>query len=146
MEWPTIITVDDDGFIRELVSHTLNQLFPEVICVDNSASVLDYARKIHPELVIMDACLANADSGFQLIGEIKRVSAATKVFLLTGYSDLNSLRRALRCGIDGYVVKRFAGKELLTAVRYVLRNQFYMSPCLYGHSDAVAAPARTLLN
>lgn len=132
---PTIILIDDDYFIRDVACQLLAVNFPDVSATDSPETVLDWAEKLKPELIITDACLPGS-GGFQLLQRIRKVSVNTRVLLLTGYCDLVCLREGIRLGFNGYVMKQLAGTELSPAVRCVLRGQLYVSPFLYRHPSS----------
>ena len=64
--------------------------------------------------------------GLAALPQLRRVAPDTRILILTMYEDEAYLRQALRTGASGYVVKRAADTELLSAIRAVARNEIYI--------------------
>ncbi|MDP9367048.1 MAG: ANTAR domain-containing protein [Chloroflexota bacterium] len=77
-------------------------------------SVLDLARKLQPDLVIMDIKMPDVD-GISAAEELTREKIAP-VVLLTAYSDQGLVDRAKEAGVVGYVVKPFRETELMPVI------------------------------
>ena len=71
------------------------------------------------DLVITDQTMPKM-SGATLAAKLKAIRADIPVMLCTGYSETVSAEKAKRLGIDGYVTKPLARKELAAAIRKVL--------------------------
>ncbi|MDP9358374.1 MAG: response regulator [Chloroflexota bacterium] len=77
-------------------------------------SALDLARKLQPDLVIMDIKMPDVD-GISAAEELTREKIAP-VVLLTAYSDQGLVDRAKEAGVVGYVVKPFRETELMPVI------------------------------
>lgn len=88
---PTIVVVEDNHFFQDATCRLLAFDYPDVIATDRPATALKWVQNANPELVVTDVCFPQGN-GFQLLREIREVSAVTKVLLLTGYRDLLYLR------------------------------------------------------
>ena len=77
---------------------------------------LDAVRQWHPDVVLMDIGLPDL-SGIDATREIKKMNPNTAVVALTIHEDEEYFFRMLEAGASGYVPKRAAPEELLTAIR-----------------------------
>jgi len=80
--------------------------------------VVQRARELQPDVVLMDLTMPGPPSG-EVIGQVLRAAPATRVLILTMHDDPAYLASALAAGAAGYVVKKVADSELLTAIRAV---------------------------
>jgi two-component system response regulator NreC len=76
------------------------------------------ARELRPDVVLMDLSMPGPPSG-DVIREVLRVCPGTRVLILTMHDDAAYLRSALAAGAAGYLVKKAADTELLSAIRAV---------------------------
>jgi DNA-binding NarL/FixJ family response regulator len=66
--------------------------------------------------------------GLEVTPEIKKLSPMTKVLVLTQYDNKEYVYRFLRAGAAGYVLKKAAGTELVSAIRAVQRGERFLDP------------------
>lgn len=84
----------------------------------DGAEVLQRAGELQPDVVLMDLTMPGPRSG-DVIRQVLRASPKTRVLVLTMHDDPAYLASALAAGAAGYVVKKVADSELLTAIRAV---------------------------
>jgi len=82
-----------------------------------------------PDVFVMDLGLPDGN-GIDATAELRRVSPATQVLILTVHDDVAYLRSAFAAGAAGYVVKEAADIELVDAVRQVAAGRRYVHPTL----------------
>jgi two-component system response regulator NreC len=75
-------------------------------------------RATAPDVVLLDLSMPGPRSA-QTIGELVRLAPSPRVLVLTMHDDAASMQAALRAGASGYIVKKAADVELLTAIRTV---------------------------
>ncbi|MCC6312952.1 MAG: response regulator [Thermomicrobiales bacterium] len=114
-----ILIADDESLIRLDLREMLTELGHDVIgeAADGQAA-LDLARKLQPDLVIMDIKMPGVD-GIAAAEELTREKIAP-VVLLTAYSDQGLVERAREAGVVGYVVKPFRPTELMPVIELSL--------------------------
>jgi two-component system, NarL family, response regulator NreC len=83
-------------------------------------------RELQPDLLILDLSMPRVD-GLTALREIKRVSAHTRVLVMTVHRTEEYVFRAIEDGADGYILKDASATELLLAVRSVLGGERYLS-------------------
>ncbi len=110
-----IIIADDESLIRLDLREMLTHLGYDVIAeAGDGRSALELARKLQPDLMIMDIKMPDLD-GIAAAEELTREQIAP-VVLLTAYSDQALVERAKEAGVVGYVVKPFREAELMPVI------------------------------
>jgi len=90
---------------------------------------LRLAEKLQPDLILLDVSMP-ALGGLETLPLLRKVAPATRILILTMHDDPQYLRQALQSGAVGYVLKKAADTELLSAVRAVLRGEVYIHPSI----------------
>ncbi len=116
----TILVVDDDRKIVELVTLYLKREGYRVIQAFDGVSALELARAERPTLAILDLMLPGVNG--LVICKTLQSEAQTPVIMLTARSTEEDRMRGLDLGADDYVVKPFSPRELVSRVRAVLRR------------------------
>ena len=120
---PTILIVDDEEDIRELVSLNLAREGYDLLEAGDGLVALNLARKQCPDLIILDLMLPQKD-GFSVFRDLRSDSRThgIPVLMLTARGKLDDRLAGLHMGADDYITKPFSPKELLLRVRNVLRR------------------------
>jgi len=116
----TILVVDDDRKIVELVTLYLQREGYRVLQAFDGVSALELARAERPTLAILDLMLPGVNG--LVICKTLQSEAQTPVIMLTARSTEEDRMRGLDLGADDYVVKPFSPRELVSRVRAVLRR------------------------
>jgi DNA-binding response OmpR family regulator len=121
----TVLVVDDEDDIRELVRLNLELDGHRVICAADGDEALDAMRRDAPDLVLLDVLMPGLD-GWAVLGSIKAESdaglAQTPVMMVTAMtSDLDRIRGAIEGAIQ-YIVKPFQVSQLRQMVRDALES------------------------
>jgi two-component system response regulator NreC len=95
----------------------------------NAADAVALAEAELPDVFVMDLGLPGVN-GIDAIRQVRDVSPATAVLVLTIHDDIAYLRRAFGAGARGYLVKDAADVELVLAVRHVAAGDEYVHPSL----------------
>ena len=85
------------------------------------------AEALQPDVVIMDLSMPELN-GADATRAILERDTRCRVIVLSMYAEREYVRRALKAGASGYVVKRSAAKEVVDAIRAVYAGQRYLSP------------------
>jgi len=91
------------------------------------------AKKLNPVVVLLDITMSGPD-GLDAVQKIKENNPEVKVLALTMHDDESYLRQVLKGGGSGYVPKRAADTELLSAIRAVHEGGTYLHP---SHAQAL---------
>ena len=116
----TILVIEDDSNIRELLRLYLEQEGYAVETAQDGMEGLRAFKRIHPDLVLLDLMMPVMD-GTQVIKEI-RAQSKTPVIMLTAKGETFDKVAGLELGADDYVTKPFEMRELIARVRAVLRR------------------------
>jgi CheY-like chemotaxis protein len=107
---------------------------------DGLAAVLK-AEELKPDLILLDIGLPTLN-GIEAARQIRRLAPKAKIIFLTQESSDAVVQEALSLGARGYVVKAWAGSELLPAVKAVLQDKQFVSGGVTGQ-DSVEGPVRS---
>lgn len=119
----TILVVDDEADILELISLNLKRNGYNCITAPDGIAAVKTALEAMPDLVILDLMLPGKD-GFTVFKELRADSRtqATPVLMLTAKGELNDKINGLETGADDYVTKPFSPKELMLRVKALLKR------------------------
>ena len=124
-----ILIADDHGVVAEGLKHVV-ETQPDmqvVAIVGDGREAVRMAREVQPDVVLMDLSMPELN-GADATRAILERDANCKVIALSMYVEREYVRRALKAGASGYVVKRSAAKEVVEAIRAVHAGQRYLSP------------------
>ena len=146
-----IVIVDDHELARAgLRSILADEPDLEVVGeAANGSEAQQLCRRLEPDLVLTDMRMPDLD-GLAVTRAIKRDHPTTSVIIVTMHEDLQCLAEALQAGAAGYVLKDATRREVLTAVRQVLRGESPLSPKLVtqllrrAHEGTARPEGRTL--
>ena len=116
----TILIVEDDANIRELLHLYLEQEGYHIESAQDGAEGLRVFRRVHPDLVLLDLMMPVMD-GTQMIRELRTFSK-TPVIVLTAKGEVLDKVTLLELGADDYITKPFEMREVIARVRAVLRR------------------------
>ena len=116
----TILIVEDDGNIRELLQLYLAQEGYRIETAQDGADGLRACKRAHPDLVLLDLMMPVMD-GTQMIRELRTFSN-TPVIVLTAKGEVFDKVALLELGADDYITKPFEMREVIARVRAVLRR------------------------
>ena len=124
----TVFIADDHGVLAEGLRHLLTSQ-PEMSVVGVAENGRDAVRSVMettPDIVLMDhgMPLLNGTEATRLIRER---CPQTRVIMLSMYSDVVHVYRALQAGATGYIVKKSVAREVVEAIWAVHRGARYMS-------------------
>ena len=130
-----ILIADDHAVVAEGLKHLIEaQADMQVVAiVADGREAVRQAGELHPDVVLMDLSMPELN-GADATRVILEQDPGRKVIVLSMYADHEYVRRALKAGALGYVVKRSAAKDVVDAIRSVHGGQRYVSPLV---ADAV---------
>jgi DNA-binding NarL/FixJ family response regulator len=129
MRRQTILLADDhvvftDGVVRLLVDR-----FDVVGCVTDGGRLIEAARRLHPDLIIMDISMPTL-SGLEALRQLRAQNVDWRVIILTMHGDPKMAAEAFRLGAKGFVLKQCTSEELNTAIHAVLQGHTYLAAAL----------------
>ena len=118
----TILVVDDDPKIRELLRLYVVREGHRVIHAADGPAALEAATGARPDLVLLDVMLPGLD-GFEVCRQLRELGSDVPILLLTARSGDADKVIGLDIGADDYIVKPFSPRELMARVRVQLRRR-----------------------
>lgn len=123
MNQPSVLVVEDEDDIRELVSYNLTREGYQVTGVASGEEALRVIDAQCPDLVLLDIMLPGID-GLQVCRKLKSGAngEAVRIIMLTAKGEESDVVSGLNLGADDYITKPFSPRVLLARVRAVLRR------------------------
>src|SRR5437762_1894077 len=123
-----IFIVDDHPLVREGLANLINQQDDLTVCgeAEDAAQALAGIGATQAELALIDISLKTA-SGLELVKDLNLHFPSVSLIVLSMHDEQLYAERALRAGARGYVMKRETTKDVLTAIRRVLKGDVYVS-------------------
>ena len=123
---PRVLIVDDQAGILKLVGHMFKDEGFEVHVADSGEKGLAKARKIKPDIVILDVMMPGL-SGLDVCKQLRAhpVTAHTPIIMLSARSQVEEKVEGFAAGADDYVPKPVARAELMARVRALLTRASY---------------------
>lgn len=118
---PRILIIEDEAPMRTALADLLAAEGHRVLTAANGATGLKRALDEKPDLILLDVMMPKLD-GFALCAELRRLSQAVPVLMLTAKGQIDDRVIGLDAGADDYLVKPFSTEELLARVRALLRR------------------------
>ena len=142
---PSILIVDDEVGIRELLSEILSDEGFDIQLAENAASARAQRNKARPDLVLLDIWMPDADG----ISLLKEWSAAGQlnmpVIMMSGHGTIDTAVEATRIGAIDYLEKPIALQKLLATVKRALENRGQQEAQDVGPLTLAAFPRSSVL-
>lgn len=117
----TILVIDDDPYIRELVSTLLQNEGFSVQEAGNGREALQKLGRTKTDLCVLDLMMPEMD-GFEFCRHTRRYYEDLPILMLTAKSELSQKVKGFELGTDDYLTKPFAGVELVMRVKALLKR------------------------
>ncbi|MFC2028917.1 response regulator [Chloroflexota bacterium] len=126
-----VLIADDHAIVRAglralLLEDTNFILVGEAV---GGYEAIEMVEKSDPDVLILDLSMPDLD-GISVTRKLKPLYPDLKILILTLHEDEALLKEAVRSGASGYILKRAAETELLSAIRVVLRGDLYVDPSM----------------
>ena len=115
-----ILVVEDELSLRETLAYNLKKDGYAVESVGDGRTALEAARRMKPDLVVLDLMLPELD-GFE-VARVLRKEMTTAILMLTARDEEIDRVVGLEVGADDYMTKPFSMRELLARVKAQLRR------------------------
>lgn len=124
---PRVLLADDHTLLLEGIRLMLQPEFELVGSAEDGRALLAAARKLKPDVILLDISMPLLN-GIDAAVQLRKTCPFAKLIFVTMHADADYVREAFRSGASGYLLKRAAASELLTAIREVLKGNQYVSP------------------
>lgn len=117
----SVLVVDDDQDLAEMLGIVLNGVGMEVDLVSRGDEAIEVFKNSQPDLVLLDIMLPGTD-GIEVCKAIRKQSSRVPIVMLTAKGDTHDIVKGLEAGADDYMVKPFKPSELIARIRTRLRR------------------------
>jgi two-component system response regulator NreC len=127
----TILLADDHTVLRSGLKLLLEGQQDLRVVGEASSGIeaLELAGKLQPDLILLDLSMPGL-GGLDALPALRNSAPSARVLILTMHDEPQYLRTALKNGVSGYVLKKAADSELVSAIRAVLRGELYVHPSM----------------
>jgi DNA-binding response OmpR family regulator len=118
MKNPTILVVDDEQKLLDLIAFRLQHLGYKVLTGKSGEEALEILKTQHPDLIILDIAMPGMD-GLSVCARLRgsQEFASIPILMLTARSGVDDVNRAITMGADDYIVKPYDPAILETKLR-----------------------------
>lgn len=128
MERYRLVIIDDDAAIRYGLRMLVEAMGAEVLAeADSGPTGIEKAEEHRPDLVLLDVSMPGM-GGFTTAKKLREMQPDLGIILVSQYSERIYAEEALQMGVNAYVLKRNAGKDLEEAMDAVSAGQTFVSP------------------
>jgi DNA-binding NarL/FixJ family response regulator len=124
-----VLIADDHVVLRDGL-HALLNMHEDMEVVGEAGDGLEALEKItelQPDVVLMDIAMPRL-GGLEAALEVRQRRLSTKVLVLTQYDNKEYVFQMLKAGAAGYILKKAAGTELVSAIRGVHAGETFLDP------------------
>lgn len=120
----TILVVEDEPAIQELISYGLQQAGHKTYCAGDAEHAMKIVNDVLPDLVLLDWMLPGM-SGIEFAQLLRRVPRTKNIpiIMLTARTEESDKVSGLEVGADDYITKPFSPRELVARIKAVLRRR-----------------------
>ena len=120
----TILVVEDEPAIQELIAYNLKQAGHQALRADNAEQALNLVSNALPDLVLLDWMLPGL-SGIEFARRLRadKRTRTVPIIMLTARSEEQDKLAGLDTGADDYITKPFSPRELMARIKAVLRRR-----------------------
>jgi DNA-binding NarL/FixJ family response regulator len=124
-----VLLADSHANMLEAVRRLLEGTFASTVMVADERSLFEAVDRMQPDLAVVDLSLP-VSGGVNIVRSLLGRYPQLRVLVLSVHDEQAAVSQALSVGAAGFILKRTAAMDLLTAVNAVLRGETYVSPML----------------
>lgn len=124
-----VLVADEEALFREGVCALLKtyQNIEVVGKATNGKETIEMVREQNPDVVLVNIAMPILD-GAEVTHRIRKENSDIKVLLLTQYEDRDRILSGFKAGANGYIPKRAAASDLVSAIQTVYRGGYFLYP------------------
>ena len=134
MKSPRVILADDHTLVLDALKNLIEPEFEVVGLFADGHSLVEAAPGLSPNVIVLDISMPTMN-GLNAGQRLKQIMPMVKLVYLTMNHDPDVAGEAFRLGASGFVLKNSAAKELLQAIRQVVRGGYYVTPLMTEGMD-----------
>src|SRR3989304_3976927 len=124
-----VLIADDHAVLRDGIRALLS-LYDDMEVVgeaEDGGEAIEKVSRLRPDVVLMDIAMPRL-GGLEAALELRQRKIPTKVLVLTQYDNKEYIFHMLKAGASGYILKKAAGTDLVSAIRAVHSGQSFLYP------------------
>jgi DNA-binding NarL/FixJ family response regulator len=129
MPRPRVLLADDHALLLGALENLLSAECDVVGQASDGRALLAAAETLKPDVIVLDISMPVLN-GLEAGRQIKRFLRSVKLVFVTMNEDPDLAAEAFRAGASGYLLKRSAAAELLTAIKQVMQGRSYITPLM----------------
>ncbi|WP_066500658.1 response regulator transcription factor [Abyssisolibacter fermentans] len=141
-----LLIVDDEAMTKEYIKYVLDKENIKVFIeeAENGKEALDKLKKFSADLILMDIRMPIMD-GLSAAQEIKKLYPHMKVVMLSAYDEFKYAQKALRLGVDDYLLKPIPPKDLIDFINNDIQNYEKQLKCKNENNQNKLYPNEKLI-
>lgn len=126
-----ILVADDHTIVRQGLTRLLEEQSDIKVVGEatNGRKAIDLAIELKPDVVIMDIAMPRMN-GIEAAKRIRKYVPKTKILILSMYSHEHYIHELFESGVSGYLLKDSSGRDIIHAIRAVMKDETYLSPSI----------------
>ncbi len=126
-----ILIAEDHHLVRAGLKVFLEQEEDVAVIGETSdgQETLELTERLNPDILLLDIGMPKLN-GIQILRQLSELKLASRVIILTMYSDTSFIKRSFQYGAKGYLLKNSVSEELILAVRAVFRGEIFLSTAI----------------
>lgn len=126
MSRPRVLLADDHTLVLEGFKKLLEEQCQVVGSVEDGRSLLDAAKRLRPDIVVLDISMPRLN-GLDAARRLRKIVPQARLIFVTVHADPDYVTQAFKAGASAYLLKRSAGSELSQAVEAVKNGNYYVT-------------------
>ncbi len=126
-----VLIADDHAIVRAGLRALIKDE-PSLALVGEASGgveVIELAGQLDVDIILLDLSMPDLD-GIAVTRKIRQIKPLARILILTVHEDEGLLRAVIKAGASGYILKRAAESELISAINVVLRGDLYIDPAM----------------
>ncbi|MDF0665278.1 MAG: response regulator transcription factor [Nitrospira sp.] len=126
MSKPRVLLADDHALVLEGFKKLLEEQCQVVGSVEDGRSLLDAAKRLRPDIVVLDISMPQLN-GLDAARRLRKIVPQARLIFVTVHADPDYVNQAFKAGASAYLLKRSAGSELSLAIEAVRNGNYYVT-------------------
>ncbi|HWV46523.1 MAG TPA: response regulator transcription factor, partial [Nitrospira sp.] len=126
MSKPRVLLADDHTLVLEGFKKLLEEHCQVVGSVEDGRSLLDAAKRLRPDIVVLDISMPQLN-GLDAARRLRKIVPHARLIFVTVHADPDYVNQAFKAGASAYLLKRSAGSELSQAIEAVRNGNYYVT-------------------